>query len=957
MADGEATFPVVGLGASAGGLEALIALLAAVPAHGGLAFIVVVHQHPGHVTYLPELLARRTPLEVVTAAEGVAVAPDRVLVAPPGARVALHGGLIQLLPYDPDGAELPIDAFFRSLAADAGARAVAVILSGTGSDGTVGARSIKAEAGLVIAQQPATAEHDGMPGSVIRAGCADHVLAPAAIAAHLVAHAALLARGGDPATSRLPPDVFQRILLLLRDRTGRDVGQYKPTTIVRRIERRMHVHQVADAAGYLELLGQRPAEVAQLSRDLLISVTTFFRDPQVWAELQELALTPLLRDGPRDRPLRVWVPGCATGEEAYTIAIAIAEVAARLEVVRPVQVFATDLAGDAIETARTGRFPAGIAADVGAVRLARWFVAEDGGFRIRREIREQVAFAPHDLLADPPFTRLDLLSCRNVLIYLQPAPQQRLMPLFHYALNPGGVLLLGSSETVGPTSELFEPIALATRIFRRRPGVAPVRGFGGLRAPAATRPEPAVGAAPAAALAAAVEASLVARYVPPSVVVDERGDVAYVHGPTGAYLELAPGRPVANAFIMARPGLGLALTAAVREAAAGAGRVSRRGVEVGVGAGVDHVVDIVAEPLVAPELAAGLVLVSFERSPAPVAVDGDGADGGDGADDAGHATAADVHLRDLEQQVQRSGDHLHRSIMELQGSNEALQSANEELQSANEELETSKEEMESLNEELQTVNAELQTKVVALSQIHDDMANLLDATDIATVFLDRQLRIKRFSRPVTALVNLRDTDVGRPLADLQTGLAYDRLVDDAAAVLRTLAVREVAVQARSGRSYLMRILPYRTVDNVIDGVVITFTDTTELTAARVAGEARALAGNIVATVREPLLVLDRDLRILVANAAFHRCFRVTEEEILGQPLAAVVGGAWDLPELRRRLTEVLRHDGVVEGFAVERELPGLGVRRMVLDARRLRQASDQPDLVLLAMEVVASPDR
>jgi len=938
-----ARFPVVGLGASAGGLEALSSFLAGVPSQPGFALVVVTHQHAGRVSLLPEILARRTSLEVVAAVEGARLEVDHLYVCPPGARLALLDGVVHVFEGEDASGDLPIDAFFRSLGGDMKERAVAVVLSGTGSDGTVGAKLIKVGGGLVLAQEPASAEHQGMPASVIRSGAVDAVLRPEDMPARLRGHAALLAQGmgHEPLPSRISADLLQRVLVLVRDRTGHDLSSYKQSTVLRRTERRMNVRQIADPAAYVDYLQDHPEEMDQLFKDVLISVTTFFRDPDVWQRLQNSALPSLLRSVPEGETFRAWVPGCATGDEAYTIAIAVREVCEQEGIDVALQVFATDLDSAAIEAARSGLFPAGIAADVGPERLARWFRPERTGYRIRQDIRERVSFAAHDLLQDPPFTRLHLLSCRNVLIYLQPRLQQRLMPLFHYALRPSGILLLGNSETVGQVSELFEPVDQLARIFRRRDGAGAVRGIAELRLNVSRRSELAV--APSARpdtgdakeLASLVARDLAARYVPPSILVDADGEVVHVHGRTGPFLELATGRPTCNAFFMARPGLQLVLTSVVREALARGTRVVHRGVEVRGEEG--RRVDVVAEPFETPHARSGLVLISFEPC-RPGSLEAPG-----GVDE--------LRIWELEREVERTSEHLRRVNEQLQRSNEELQSYNEELQSSNEELETSKEEMHSLNEELHTVNAELQVKVEALSQVNDDMANLLESTAIATVFLDRSLRIKRFTQPLTELIRVIDSDLGRPLRDLASELDYD-LTKDAEAVLRTLVVKEAQLRARNGRHYLMRILPYRTTENVIDGVVVTFIDTTELHAARVLAESRRVALSIVDTVREPLIVLDRALRVMVANRAFYRTFRLDPAGVVGVVLHEVGAGEWDIPELRRRLAEVIADDAAFEDLEVIAAFQGIGRKRLLLNARRLRQDPEQAELVLLAMDTV-----
>ncbi len=934
-------FPVVGIGASAGGLEAMSTLFDNVTDAPGVAFVVVPHQHPGYVSLLPELIGRHTSLPTVEAVDGMKLAPDHVYVAPSTARIAVVNGTVRLFSRATDHAfELPIDFFLRSLASDLQERAIAVLLSGTGSDGTLGAKEIKAEGGMVLAQDANSAEHPGMPQSVIDAGFADHVLAPGEMM-NTILNYAERAHAGKLAPGKLRDRDLRKILGLLRERTGRDFTAYKPSTIRRRIERRIAVHQLAGGDAYLHVLESTAHEVGKLFKDLLIGVTSFFRDPDVWRAVADEGLEPMLRSWPPGRALRAWVPGCSSGEEAYTIAMLVTEVAGRLGRKVDMQVFATDLDAEAIEVARRGIYPSGIAADVSPQRRERFFQIEDDRFRVRPEIRDRVVFAPHDILSDPPFTRLDLLSCRNVLIYMEQALQERLLPMFHYTLSDDGLLLLGTSETIGRFSSIFEPVNPRARLFRRTGGPTPGRALGDFRTGRAGGPIPAgqTPTTPGQNIGDTVERLLAARYLPPSIVVNEHGDIVHIYGRTGLYLEPAPGRPSHNAFAMARPGLRLALTAVVRQALAQRTPVTQAGVEVKTNGEYSRV-NLSAEALAHPSSVRGLVLVTFAPvPPLPVTAPPDGTP----------ETSAE-RVQALEQEVQFSHEHLQRTIEELESSNEELQSMNEELQSANEELETSKEEMHSLNEELQTVNAELQQKVTALAQVNDDMTNLLNSTEIATIFLDRELRIKRFTRPARSLIHLIDSDIGRPIGDLASTLAHDNLLEDALTVLRTLAPLEAEVQTKDGHDYLMRILPYRTTENVIDGLVVTFMDTSELTAAKASS---ALARSIVSTVRHPLLVLDSALRIVSANPAFCATFRLQRNHVEGCLLYEIGNWSWDLPELRRLLEQILPHAKVLEDFGIDHSFPGVGPQHLVINAQQLQ--GPQSERILLAIEVTPAP--
>ena len=814
-------FPIVGVGASAGGLEALEELFDAMPVDTGMAFVVVTHQHPGHTSLLPELLGRSTAMTVVQAADGLEVAPNHVYVGAPGGHLAITNGMLQRLESDRNEApKLPIDHFFRSLAEDRREHAVCIVLSGTGTDGTMGLKAIKRESGLAMVERPESAKYAGMPSSAIATGLADYVLAPSAMPEHLVAYtrspycmgAAVAAEA--PA---IPTAPIQKIFLLLRAGTGYDFSDYKSNTIRRRIGRRMNVHQIREPEEYVRFLHDNPREIDLLFRELLISVTNFFRDPAAWEALRG-ALEHLVRSGPPNHGLRVWVPGCATGEEAYSTAILLRECMDRLESHPDIQIFGTDLDAHAIESARLGCYPEGIGVDVSPERLRRFFIQDGSSYRICKDIREMVIFAKQNVIADPSFTKLDLISCRNLLIYLNAGLQKRLLPVFHYALRGNGLLLLGPSETIGPFADRFDVVDKHWKLFRRKeselfqalPMILTGAGSAG--------EQPATGA-PAqvkeSQLGATIERILLGRFAPASVVVTERGDIVYIHGRTGQYLEPAPGQPRNNILEMAREGLRVELTRALRACAASSEEVIREGVQVKSN-GDFVAVDVTISKL--RDAAGGLLLVIFRPAPGGPRAVPEAPDGPGNRD----AAKLERELHYFKESQRATLEKLETSNEELKAANEELQSTNEELQSTNEELETSKEEMQALNEELATVNAELQSKVDELSQANDDMQNLLNSTDIATVFLDNQLKIKRFTEKTRSLIKLRQTDVGRPIAELASNLHYDDLVDDCREVLETLAYREKEVRSQDGSQFLMRILPYRTTENVIEGLTMTF---------------------------------------------------------------------------------------------------------------------------------------
>jgi len=817
---------IVGIGASAGGLEALEQFFAHVPAASGLGFVVVQHLDPDKASSLVPLLQRVAPLPVLQIADLMPVEADHVYVAPPGFEVSILNGVLHLLkPAGSRGHGLPIDFFLRALAVDQQANAAAVILSGMGSDGTMGARALKEKAGAVLVQSPDTARFESMPRSVIDASLADMVGPPAQLPRRILAYFAHPMMAGTGLQAQPEPQAdglhaaLEKVLILVRAQTGHDFSLYKKGTVYRRIQRRMAIHQIQTADAYLRHVRENAVEAELLYKELLIGVTSFFRDPAVWDHMRQEVFPRLIRGRPEGHALRAWVAACSTGEEAYTLAMVFAEAVAELE--QPagfsLQIFATDLEKDAVARARKGVYPENIAADVSPERLERFFTRVPGGYRVRQDIRAMVVFAQQSIASDPPFARLDVLSCRNLLIYLEAELQQKLMPLFHHSLNPGGILVLGSAETIGQSSDLFMPLGAKTRIYRRleassRAGSFPVYPDAVMSAPvhmpAARKPLPGAGS-----LQVLADQVLARRFAPAAVLVTAQGDIVYFSGKTGKYLEPAAGKANLNLFAMARPGLSQPLSEVFHRAL----RQKAPAVLEPVGISVDGqalAVGADVEPLETPEALQGLVMVVFTDAPTPrEPMDRDEAD----AD-------RDRQVADLLRELARSREEHQSTRDEMQAAQEGLVSANEELQSANEELTTSREEMQSINEELQTVNAELQARVDALARASDDMDNLLNSTDIATLFLDRHLNVRRFTTRATGLFKLIAGDVGRPITDIVSEMDYPGLAGDAREVLRTLMFQEKEIAASAERWFMVRTMPYRTQDNRIDGVVITFTD-------------------------------------------------------------------------------------------------------------------------------------
>lgn len=825
------SFPIVGIGASAGGLVALEQFFSHVPLKSGMAYVVVQHLDPHRNGMLVELLQRYTPMPVVEVKDQVQVEPDHVYVIAPGRDLSvLHGALHLLEPAEPHGLRLPINFFFKSLADDRQQGSIGVILSGMGSDGTQGLRAVRLAAGACFVQTPATAQFDSMPRSAIDAGVAD-VVAPAdELPARIQAYVARIKLGApvEDRTDLVLQDAgfLDKVIIFLRSQTGHDFSQYKKSTISRRIERRMGLHQLARIGDYLRYLRENSQESELLFNELLIGVTSFFRDAPVWIQLKTEVIPALLASHPDGAVLRAWTPGCSTGEEAYTLAIVFKEA---LEELKPVQrfslqIFASDLDKEAIATGRTGIYPRSTAVDVSEKRLRRFFVEDATGYRVCNEIREMVIFAEQNIISDPPFTKLDLLSCRNLLIYLEADLQSKLIQLFHYSLNPGGFLVQGSAESIGTATSLFSPLAGKSRIYRRLDAPARALPVGFPAAFIQTSHKAEGGFEQSSMLSAPnlqllVEKMVLQRYAPAAVLVSNQGEMLYFCGKTGKYLEPASGKPSLNLFAMARDGLNQVLCETFHRAVRDKTAATLKNIKVTEG-GVTHYVNVVVQPLDEPVALRGMTLIVFHDVLAPRRRKA-------ANETVGDASRLDALVQELQQsreEAKSTREEMQTSQEELKSTNEELQSTNEELQSANEELITSKEEMQSMNEELQTVNHELQAKVTELSRASNDMKNLLDSTEIATLFLDDAFNVRRFTAPTTRIFKLIPTDTGRPITDIVSELNYPDLIKDAREVLRTLVFREHDVPAADGRWFKVRTMPYRTQENRIDGVVITFSD-------------------------------------------------------------------------------------------------------------------------------------
>ncbi len=899
--DPNLTFPIVGIGASAGGLTAFEAFFKAMPAgiQTGMAFVLVQHLSPDHKSILKDLIQEYTTMQVFEIENGMVVAPDCIYIIPPNQDLALFSGKLHLLePVVQRGVRLPIDFFFRSLARDQHERAICIVLSGTGSDGTLGVRAVKGEGGMVIAQMPESTQYDSMPRSAIGTNMVDYVLPPEEMPAQLIAYAAH-AFGRMPKPVQPVPaeaeDVLQKIFILLRAHSGQDFSQYKANTIARRIERRMAVQQINILGDYVRFLQQTPTEVEALFHDLLIGVTSFFRDPEAFAVIESEVVPLIFAHKPAGATIRIWVPGCSTGEEAYSIAILLQEKMEALKQNFKVQLFATDIDSRAIDHARTGVYPASIAADISPERLSRFFSQSSDGtvYYIQKNIRDMLIFSEQNLIQDPPFSKLDMISCRNVLIYMNATLQKKLIPLFHYALVPGGLLFLGNSESVGEFVSLFTTVDRKWKVYRRKEEVSSMvfSGMGpflppmikGISAPAMS--EKTAGSA-RLSLRDLTERVLLETYAPASVLVNSLGEILYIYGRTGQYLEPTPGEAGMNILSMAREGLRRPLMIALRKATAQEEPVVYAGLQV-KNNGSLITVNLTVRPVATNtyrEFAKPLFLVMIEevivprpQEPSATAVSPTQETAVPSASAAAHIAELEQALQAKEEYLQSTREEMDTANEELKSTNEELQSVNEELQSANEELETSKEELQSVNEELATVNAELQQKVAELSRANNDMNNLLIGTGVGTIFVDHQLRILRFTPAVTQLINLIQTDIGRPVTHIVSNLMrYDRLAADVQDVLNTLALKEVEVQTTSGLWYLLSIRPYRSLENVIEGAVITFVDISYLKKAELLGR----LATVVRDAYDAITVQDLQGHILAWNAAAERMYGWSEAEAL-----------------------------------------------------------------------------
>jgi two-component system, chemotaxis family, CheB/CheR fusion protein len=962
-------FPIVGIGASAGGLEAFSGLLANLPPTTGMAFVFLQHLDPSHHSALEEILSRATKIPVTQVTDGTEVQRNHIYLIPPNSDMVIREGILRLSARTlTHGQHRPIDSFFVSLAEDCGDRAIGVILSGTASDGTSGCLAIKAVGGITLAQDEATAKYTSMPRSAIESGCIDFVLPPKAIAEELARierhpYIARVPTRPDELLGPASPNDIHQLFTMLREAKGVDFTHYKQSTLQRRIKRRMVLNHSERLEDYLHFVKRNPKELDELYRDVLIHVTGFFRDPGAFEALRKEVFPLLVKNRkPSDWPIRVWIPGCSTGEEAYSMAMALLEYMgpgnANISAApnsRAVQIFATDISEAALDRARAGIYQDSIVADIAPARLKRFFIRVDKGYQILHSVRDVCIFAKQNIAKDPPFSGLDLISCRNLLIYLGPELQKRVIPTMHYALRPGAHLMLGGAESLGVFTDYFTLIDKKYKIYQKKATAARlVTYFTGVDYSLRRRRSDVLapkGPPTALSIEKEVERELVNRFVPASIVVNSEMEIVQFRGKTGAYLEPATGQPTFSLSKMAREGLLIDLRAALHTAKKENVPVRKEGVSIQSHEGA-RLVNFEVIPLRAEETQERFYVVVFQEPPAQSSPKA-----------ASKPAGAKVAVKDLP--LARQNDRLTREIRQLRGqlqslieehestseefktANEEVLSSNEELQSTNEELETAKEELQSSNEELTTVNEELQNRNLELSTANNDLLNVLENVNIPVVIVNNDVRIRRFTPPAQKLLNLLSSDVGRYLGDIRPNIELENLGQVARQTIETGDLHETEVRDTLGRWYVLRTRPYKTSESKVAGAVITLQDIHAFKSS--VEESRAYADTLIETAREAVLILDANLRVLVANPVFYNSFHVSPEETANRLIFELGNRQWNIPALRTLLEKIVQQKTRVDDFEVAHNFEHIGERIMILNARRL---STRQSLIFLSIEDV-----
>ena len=956
-------FPIVGIGASAGGLEAFTDLLKHLPTDTGMAFILIQHLHPDYPSALSEILSRVTSMNVSEVTDGIRVEPNQVYVIPPNTYMGIMHGTLQLMPRsDISGQNLPIDYFFLNLAEDMGRLAIGVILSGTASDGVLGLKAIKVAGGITLVQDKASAKYDGMPHSAIAAGCVDMILPPDKIAMELTriaGHPYVIPKSQTVASEELSTDVglLNKLFLLLRNQTGHDFTYYKPSTIQRRTKRRMLLHKLERLKDYIRYLQENPSEVVSLFHDILINVTGFFRDPQAFEALTDKVF-PILKDSTGNGPIRIWVPGCSSGEEAYSLAIALLEYRDRSAANFSIQIFATDIDDVAIEGARAGLYPETISQDVSDERLRQFFTRVDGGgYQIKKSVRDMCVFALQNVAQDPPFSRIDLISCRNLLIYMGPVLQKKIMNIFHYSLKPGGYLFLGSAESIGDFSDLYRVVDSKERVYTKkavaRPRYIELNTTSDYQSSRVPKP---ITSVPSKLdhfdLSREVNNLLMKQFTPAGVVVDENLDIQQFHGQTAPYLESPPGHASLNLLKMSRQDLLLPLNTLLKKVLASHDSAKKSGVRI-VREDKNRLINIQVLPIMAQQKGALYLLVVFEdvtSSLEPVARASDGA--------ASKGLETDTQTLVLKQELVATKEYLQSVIEqqetgneELRSANEEIQSSNEELQSINEELETAKEELQSTNEELATVNHQLEVRNLNLNQANSDLSNLVSSINIAVVILEMNMGVRYFSPRAKKLLNLINSDIGRPFSDIKPNINIPGLKKIITEVLENLQPLDMDLQDSGGCWYSVRIQAYKTLDNKIDGVVIVYIEIDEMKKSLdAATHAQNYAEAIISAVRHPMLILDDKLAVVSASHSFFHAFKVTGEETIGNLLYRLGNGQWGIPELRTKLKQVIQAGAQFDGYTISHDFEQIGHRIVSISGRSIPGNHASGRLVLMQIE-------
>ena len=933
---------MVGIGASAGGLETLQTFFSNMPPDCPAAIVIIQHLSPHHKSIMSSLLEKHTSMKVHEIVDGTIVQPNCVYLNPPGKNVAIFNRALHLMDTTHIGPiNMPIDFFFRSLAEDQGENAICIILSGTASDGSLGIKAIKGGGGMAMVQEPETAKYDGMPKSAIGTGLIDFILPVEQMPEMLlryIKHPFLESAGRINFTETRTQHDLQKILALIRSATGHDFSHYKQNTIRRRIERRLAVHQINKVSDYVLYLRKNPMETKLLFKDLVIGVTSFFRDPEAYTVLEEKALPALLADKGIESSLRIWVAGCSTGEEAYSLAIVVAEAMEKANRMFNVQIFATDIDERALDTARSGIYPESIGADVSPKRLQEFFTKEGSVYKIKKSIRDMVVFSVQNVVKDPPFSRLDLVSCRNLMIYMDKVLQNKILPLFHYTLNPEGILLLGTSETIGDYTDFFRPLNSKWKIYKRKPGasdrapdIPTTMYYRTTAAHEANQPHKTPAPKEFQALA---ERAILEKYAPSGVLINDKFEILHFVGNTEKYLTLPTGQPQYNILNMARDDLKHKLTTTIHQALRNQTSAAAANVPINSN-GVASQVDITAKPLMDQGLLPGFMLVIFEEKTPPNVVKDQKGGSGRAKKTNRAAESLEQELKSTREYLQAIIEELETSNEELKSTNEELQSVNEELQSTNEEMETSKEELQSTNEELATVNAELQSNVEELSKAGDDMNNLMAATEIAALFLDNDLRIKRYTPATARIVNLILTDVGRPLADLNTSFAEVDLASLSRKVLGDLNTVEMEISSKDNHWYSLKIMPYRTTENVIGGVVMTFIDIHKI---KQAEKVRRMAA-AVEDANDAILVQDLTGCIRAWNKGAQHMYGWTEAEALSMNIDELI--PQDKQPENTAMADKLKHGQPIKSFKTQRRTKDGRVLEVWLTATALMDERGQ----------------